>query len=230
VDPTDSQQGEVVPEHFLALLYGFTALLLGGAVWSAMPPLFGVLSLLAAPGLGWLIGWASRHGGRVTDTFIRTLAWLMALAAALLSLLISLAFMVTQTSPDAGFQLRDVGVEYVRLFTEPPWFGSLAVILTLAGTWRALNDRPTRRKAAGAAVGPQTRLSPAAPTPAAAPGPGELPTSPSPLTARAGGRAFAATPVAARPSADAGSSAQASARPDPATGPAAPQGPGSRAA
>ncbi len=145
VDPTFSDQGEAVPEHYLALLYGLSALVLGAAVWSAMAVLFGPWSLLAAPGLGWLIGWASRHGGRRADTSVRTMAWLLSLAGTLGALFLQCAFSVTQTSPDAGFQIRVVGAEYGRLFTEPPWFGSFTICFALGGTWRALRDRPRRR-------------------------------------------------------------------------------------
>jgi hypothetical protein len=141
-----------VPEHFLALLYGSAALVLGGAVWSAMPPLFGGWSLLAAPGLGWLIGWSTRHGGRRLDAFVRTAAWLLAASGAVLALFAACAFLVTQSSPDAGFQIRVVGAEYLRLFAEPPWFGSLTVVLALGGTWRSLRVRARRRPVGGGAA------------------------------------------------------------------------------
>lgn len=137
-----------MPEHFLAALYGLCALALGAAVWSAMAVIFGVWSLPAAPAMGWLIGWASRHGGRRMDPLIRATAWLIALLGALVALFAFCAFSVTQTSPDAGFQPRDVGLEYLRLFSEPPWFGSVALLLVLAGAWRALGDRSRRRTSA----------------------------------------------------------------------------------
>jgi hypothetical protein len=138
VNPSFGPEGEVVPEHFLASLYGLFALALGAAVWSAMAAVFGAWSLPAAPGLGWLIAWACRYGGRRTDTFVRAAAWVLACAGALIALFAFSAFSVTQTSPDSGFQIRAVGLEYLRLFTEPPWFGSAALLLALAGPWRLL--------------------------------------------------------------------------------------------
>ena len=66
-------------------------------------------------------------------------------AGALLALFAFSAFSVTQTSPDSGFRLHAVGLEYLRLFAEPPWFGSAAVLLALAGARRAQHDRPSRR-------------------------------------------------------------------------------------
>jgi hypothetical protein len=140
VDPT-------VPEHFLAALYGLFAIALGATVWSAMAAVFGVWALSAAPGLGWLIAWTCRYGGRRTDAFVRVAAWLLALAGVLLALFAFSAFSVTQSSPDSGFRLHSVGLEYLRLFAEPPWFGSAAVLLALAGTRHALRDRPSRRAA-----------------------------------------------------------------------------------
>jgi hypothetical protein len=124
------------PEHFLALLHGFFALALGATVWSAMAAVFGVWSLPTAPGLGWLIAWACRYGGRCADTVVRATAWLLALAGVLLALFVFSAFSVTQSSPDSGFLLHAVGLEYLRLFAEPPWFGSAAILLALAGAWR----------------------------------------------------------------------------------------------
>jgi len=139
-----------VPEHFLATLYGLCALALGASVWSAMAVIFGPWSLPAAPAMGWLIGWACRHGGRRMDSLIRATAWLLALLGALIALFAFCAFSVTQTSPDAGFQSRVVGLEYLRLFSEPPWFGSAALLLVLAGAWRALGDRNRSRPRAAA--------------------------------------------------------------------------------
>jgi len=145
MDTPSAEVGQVVPEHFLASLYGIFALALGAVVWSAMAAVFGAWSLPAAPGLGWMIAWACRHGGRRTDTFVRAAAWLLAFAGALLALFAFSAFSVTQTSPDSGFRLHAVGLEYLRLFAEPPWFGSAAVLLALAGARRAQHDRPSRR-------------------------------------------------------------------------------------
>jgi hypothetical protein len=145
VNPSFLEEDEVVPEHLLASLYGLCALALGATVWSAMAAVFGAWSLPAAPGLGWLIAWACRYGGRRTDAFVRSAAWVLACAGALLALLVFSAFSVTQTSPDSGFQIRAVGLEYLRLFAEPPWFGSAALLLALAGTWRVLDERRSRR-------------------------------------------------------------------------------------
>ena len=139
------EEEEVVPEHFLASLYGLVALVLGAAVWSAMAVLGGPWALPLVPGLGWMVAWACRHGGRRPDTFVRSAAWVLALAGTLLALLALSVFSVTQASPDTGFDARAVGREYLRLFAEPPWFGSAAILLTLAGARRALRDRRPSR-------------------------------------------------------------------------------------
>lgn len=148
MNPSLTEKDETGPEHFLASFYGILALSLGATVWSAMAAVFGLWSLLAVPGLGWLVAWACRYGGRYTDTFVRVAAWLLALAGSLLALFAFSAFSVTRTSPDSGFQIRGVAFECLRLFAEPPWFGSAAVLLALAGAWRALRDPPSRRTAA----------------------------------------------------------------------------------
>jgi hypothetical protein len=148
-----AESDQTVPEHFLALLYGVSALAIGATVWSAMAAVFGAWSLPVAPGLGWLVGWACRYGGRRTDAFVRSAAWLLALAGVLLALFAFSAFSATQGSPDSGFRLHAVGLEYLRLFAEPPWFGSAAVLLALVGTWRALRDRPFRRTTTRAVLG-----------------------------------------------------------------------------
>ena len=148
MDMRSSELEPVVPEHFLASLYGVFALILGATVWSAMASVFGAWALPAAPGLGWLIAWTCRYGGRRTDAFVRVVAWVLALAGVLLALFAFSAFSVTEGSPDSGFRLRAVGLEYQRLFAEPPWLGSAAVLLTLLGAWFALRDRPLRRMTA----------------------------------------------------------------------------------
>jgi uncharacterized membrane protein len=145
MDTHSSEVDPTVPEHFLAGLYGFVALALGAAVWSAMAAVFGAWSLSAVPGLGWLTAWACRHGGRRTDVFVRAVAWLLALAGVLLALFAFSVFSATLGSPDSGFRLHAVGLEYLRLFAEPPWFGLAAVLLALAGAWLALRDHPRRR-------------------------------------------------------------------------------------
>jgi len=148
MDTLSAEADPIGPEHFLAALYGIFTLLLGATVWSAMAAVFGVWSLPAVPGLGWMIAWACRYGGRCADTVVRATAWLLALAGVLLALFVFSAFSVTQSSPDSGFLLHAVGPEYLRLFAEPPWFGSAAVLLALAGAWRALRERPARRATA----------------------------------------------------------------------------------
>ena len=147
MDPSFTEEGEAGTEHFLASLYGVFALALGAAVWSAMAVVFGPWSLLAAPCLGWLVAWACRYGGRRTDTFVRANGWVLALAGCLAALFAFSAFSATQASPDSGFPLRVVATEYLRLFTEPPWFGSCSVLLVLAGAWRALRDPSPRCRA-----------------------------------------------------------------------------------
>jgi len=156
VDPLPVEQDEVFPEHFLASLYGTLALALAATVWSAMAAVFGPWSLPAAPGVGWLIGWACRHGGRRMDPVIRAVSWLLALAGALLALFAFSVFSATQTSPDSGLQLRLVGAEYLRLFAEPPWFGSAAVLIVLSGTWYSLRG-PVRRRTAVRLTGESLR-------------------------------------------------------------------------
>ena len=148
MDTLSAEAVRTEPEHSIALFYGVLALALGAAVWSALAALFGVWSLPAAPGLGWLIAWACRYGGRRADTRVRAAASLLVFAGVLLALFAFSAFSVTQASPDSGFQLREVGLECLRLFAEPPWFGSAAVLLALAGAWRAVRDRPSRRTGA----------------------------------------------------------------------------------
>lgn len=148
VDPSPIEESESGPEHFLAALHGTLAVLLGATVWSAMAAVFGLWSLPAAPGLGWLVAWACREGGRRMDPFVRISACLLSLAGGLLALSAFSVFSVTQSSPDSGFQIRAVALEYLRLFAEPPWFGSATVLLTLAGAWRALRGPSSLRPAA----------------------------------------------------------------------------------
>jgi hypothetical protein len=149
-------EAEAGPEHFLASFCGVFALLLAAAVWSGMAAVFGPWSLAAAPGMGWLIAWACRYGGRRADAFVRATAWLLGLAGTLLALLAFSAFSATQASPDSGFDSRAVALEYLRLFAEPPWFGSAAVLLALAGVRRALREWPAPR------TGRRLELAPAA--------------------------------------------------------------------
>ncbi len=148
MDTLSYEADPIVPEHFLAALHGAFALAIGATVWSAMAALLGPWSLTAVPGLGWMIAWACRYGGRRVDTVVRTTAWLLALAGALLALFAFSAFSVAQGSPDSGFRFQAVGLECLGLFAEPPWFGSAAVLLALAGAWSALRDHPARRATA----------------------------------------------------------------------------------
>ena len=147
MNPLLADEGEASPEHFLASFYGIFALALGATVWSGLAAIFGPWSLPAAPGLGWMIAWACRHGGRCTDSFVRVAGWLLGIVGVLFALFVFTTFSVTQSSPDSGLQLRAVGIEYLRLFAEPPWFGSVAVLLTLAGARCALRDPGPRRRA-----------------------------------------------------------------------------------
>jgi hypothetical protein len=158
VDSSFVAEDEARPEHFLASFYGTFALLLAAAVWSAMAAVFGPWSLAAAPGMGWLIAWSCRYGGRRADTFVRATAWLLGFAGTLLALLVFSAFSVTQTSPDSGFDSRAVALEYLRLFAEPPWFGSAAVLLAMAGVRRALRVGPDRRASHGLELAPVAAL------------------------------------------------------------------------
>jgi hypothetical protein len=138
-------RGEARPERFLAALYGVIAMVLGGGTWSAIGALFGPWSLLAAPGPGWLVGWACRHGARRMDTLIRVIAWLESLAAVLAGLLALSAFTVIQSSPDSGLSLGAVGSGCLRMFSEPPWLGAAAVLLGMIGTWHSLREADARR-------------------------------------------------------------------------------------
>jgi hypothetical protein len=153
MDAHSSEVDPVVPEHFLAWLFGALAICLGATVWSAMAAVFGPWSLPAAPGLGWAVAWACRYGGRRSDAFVRSVAWLQALAGVLLALFAFSAFSVAQTSPDSGLRLHAVRLECLRLFAEPPWFGSAAVLLVLAGAWSALREPPRRGSPAHPVLG-----------------------------------------------------------------------------
>lgn len=148
MDASFAEADPTPPEPFLALLHGCFALLLGAAVWSAMAVIFGAWSLPAAPALGWMIAWACRYGGRRSDALVRAEAWLLALGGIVLALFAYSAFSVTQSSPDSGFRLQAIALECLGLLTDPPWFGSAAVLLALAGARRALRAGPPRRASA----------------------------------------------------------------------------------
>jgi hypothetical protein len=190
VDSSFVAEAEAGPEHFLASFYGVFALLLAAAAWSGMAAVFGPWSLAAAPGMGWLIAWACRYGGRRTDTIVRATAWLLGLAGTLLALLAFSAFSVSQTSPDSGLGLRAVALDYLRLFAEPPWFGSAAIVLAMAGVGRALRDQPARR--GSLRLAPASAVAPGSKRPVASPGvgltllrPGELQAAPGDQGSRA---------------------------------------------
>jgi hypothetical protein len=155
VDTNPAEAGRSVPEHFLAMLYGLVALGLGAAAWSGMAAVFGVWSLPAAPGLGWMIAWACRYGGRHADRSIHALAWSLASTGVLLALALFSAYTSAQVSPDSGPRVRALLHEGLRLFTEPPWLGSGALLLALAGARRALQERPPRRTDTRAIAGPK---------------------------------------------------------------------------
>lgn len=159
MDFSTRTDAEVVPEHFLAFLYGVGGMLLGTAVWSGVAVVYEPLSWLLAPALGWMVGWAARYGGRRADPPIRATAILLSLCAALAGLFVTSAFASTQVSPDAGFQPRQAWHEYVRIFLEMPWLGDVVVVLTLVGAWWALRvpARPgTRAPVPGPAAPPAT--------------------------------------------------------------------------
>ncbi|HVP14313.1 MAG TPA: hypothetical protein VMS88_02140 [Terriglobales bacterium] len=138
-----ASEPEPVPEHFLALLYGFAAVLLGAAVWSGIGVLSNLWSLLAVPGMGWIIGWSCLHGGRRGDTFIRASAWVLTVLGVVLGLFAQSAFSVVLGSPDSEFQARAAVLECWHSFAEPPWFGSASVLLALFGASRALRRART---------------------------------------------------------------------------------------
>ncbi len=148
VDDLASDPAPPVTEPFLGAVYGIGAALLGAAVWSGLAVLWEIPALLATPAMGWMVGWATLHGGRRPAPVIRALAYALSAGAAFLGLAWFCAFVVTQTSPDAGFQPAAVSAEYLKLFVEMPGTGTLAVLLSMAGAWRAVQG--PRAKAARA--------------------------------------------------------------------------------
>ncbi len=130
-------------EHSLAVLHGLGGALLGAAVWSGAAAVFDAWSLLAAPGVGWLAAWSCSRGTR-PDGFGRAASWVLGTVGILCGLLAYCAFSVAHASPDSEFQLQVLGAEYLRLLSAPPWFGSAAVLLALAGVPRALAARAPR--------------------------------------------------------------------------------------
>lgn len=129
---------EPVAEHFLAVSYGLGAALLGAAAWSGAAAVFDGWALLAAPGVGWLAGWACSYGARRPDGFSRAASWVLGTVGILAGLVAYCAFSVVQAAPDSGLTPGLLGTELVALLSAPPWFGSAAVVLALAGVPRAL--------------------------------------------------------------------------------------------
>ena len=138
---------EPVAEHFLAVSYGLGAAMLGAAVWSGAAAVFDGWALLAAPGVGWLAGWGCSHGARRPDEFSRAAAWVLGTLGILSGLAAYCAFSVVQAAPGSGLTARVLGTELVALVSEPPWFGSAAVVLALAGVPRALAGQASRAPA-----------------------------------------------------------------------------------
>jgi hypothetical protein len=135
---------EPAAEHFLAVLYGLAAALLGACVWSGAAAVFDEWSLPAAPGVGWLAAWACSHGARRPDGFSRSASWILGALGIASGLLAYCVFSVAQASPDSGLRADILWSEYLRLLYAPPWFGSAAVLLGLAGVPRALAGRQRR--------------------------------------------------------------------------------------
>jgi hypothetical protein len=144
---------EAVPEHSLAALHGLAALVVGTFAWSGAAALFGGWSLLAAPGLGWLVAWACRYGARRMSAGVRAIAWSLSIGSALAGLAALATFSVLQASPDAGLDGRGVAEAAWSLFAAPPWFGSFVVLLVMPGTSRALRgEEPVAGSRTGAVI------------------------------------------------------------------------------
>ncbi len=164
MEPLFETSEEAVPEHSLAALHGLGALVVGAAAWSGAAAVFGPWALPAAAGLGWLVAWSCRYGGRALDTPIRVIAWLLSLAAVLSGLAALSVFSVLQAAPDASLDPRQEVAGAWSLFAEPPWFGSAAVLLALVGAGRALRvPAPPRPAAAERAAGSVRELHPSGP-------------------------------------------------------------------
>ncbi len=128
-------------EHYLAVFYGLGGALLGACVWSGAAAVFDEWSLLAAPGVGWLAAWSCSYGARRPDGFSRSASWVLATAGIVSGLAVYCAFSLAQASPYSDLRVDAVGGELLRLISAPPWFGSVAVLLAIAGVPRALAGR-----------------------------------------------------------------------------------------
>jgi hypothetical protein len=157
--PTD----DPVPERSLAAACGLGALLVGAFSWSGAAAVLGAWSLPLAPALGWLVAWSCLHGGRRASAGVRVIAWLLSIAAALAGLAALAAFSAYQAAPDAGVDGRAMAEACRGLFAAPPWFGSVAVLLAMAGTSRALRGaRSAPASNRGTSAAPFRRPAPAA--------------------------------------------------------------------
>ena len=153
VDPSNDTGAAPAGEHFLAVLCGLGGALLGALAWSGAAALFDEWSLLAAPGIGWLAAWSCSYGARRPDAFSRSASWVLGALGVVSGLAAYSAFSVAQASSGSGLPAGLVGAELLRLLSSPPWFGSSAVLLALAGVPRALPGRPRVSTAAPAAGG-----------------------------------------------------------------------------
>jgi hypothetical protein len=142
-----------VAEHSIAVLYGGAAATLGALVWSGAAAVFGAWAVPAAFGVGWMAGWACRYGGRRADEFVRSSAWLLGAGGGLLGLLLVCAFSTVGASPDSGLQAEAVRAELLRYLSAPPWLGSAALLLALAGVSRSLRGEPAGATLAPAELG-----------------------------------------------------------------------------
>lgn len=131
-------------EHYLAVFCGLGGALLGACVWSGAAAVFDEWSLLGAPGVGWLAAWSCSYGARRPDGFSRSASWVLGTAGIVSGLAAYCAFSVAQASPYSDLRADIVGGELLRLISAPPWFGSVAVLLALAGVPRALAGEEPR--------------------------------------------------------------------------------------
>lgn len=152
MEPPREVDEEVVADRLLTVLHGLGGMLLGALVWSGAAAVFDAWSLPAAPGVGWLVAWSCARGARRPDPFARSAAWVLGALGAVLALLAYCAFTASQASPGTGLPPATVLAELLRLLSAPPWFGSAAVLLALAGVPRGLPRQSPRPAAAPAAA------------------------------------------------------------------------------